>query len=244
MAADIGDGAAARRQGGATALLVVTSRPAAPLEPAYHEWYEEEHIPARTRLPGWLTARRYLAPDDGSFLAYYDLANLGLLSDPEYVRLRANRSAREQAVLGSVEFLDRRVYRRLEQHAGADTGQRADELKVCGALLLCVWWEPSPGTEHRFHTWYEEEHLPLLAAVPGWLRTRRFELAEGEGPRFLAMHDLADESVFSHPAYRAATSTPRRDAVVADRVDHQRRVYRLLRNLDPESAVSDPDRLP
>lgn len=241
----MGAGAATGGEWRAAGLLVVTSRPAAPLEPAYHEWYEQEHIPARTRLPGWLTARRYLAPDDGSFLAYYDLANLRLLSDPEYVRLRANRSPREQAVLGSVDFLDRRVYRRLASPAVEDleAARPADDLVVCGPLLLCVWWEPSPGTEDRFHAWYEEEHLPLLATVPGWLRSRRFELVEGGGQRFLAMHDLADRSVFSHPAYRAATSSPRRDAVVADRVAHQRRVYHLLRNLDPAPLAPDSERL-
>ena len=29
-----------------------------------------------------------------------------------------------------------------------------------------------------FDRWYDEEHIPLLARVPGWVRSRRFVLKE------------------------------------------------------------------
>jgi hypothetical protein len=231
-----------RPESSSLGLLMVLSRPAAPDEPAYHEWYEEEHIPARTRLPGWLTARRYAATDGGdTFLAYYDLENLDVLSDPEYADLRRNRSDREQTILRSVDFVDRRIYRPIQPGPGhaavSGNGTLSSSLATCGPLLLCVWTEPAAGAEAEFHDWYEQEHLPLLARVPGWLRSRRFTLVDGAGPRFLAMHDLASTEFFAHPRYREAVSTPWRDAVVASRRAHERTLYRLLKRFDPEPSA-------
>lgn len=73
----------------------------------------------------------------------------------------------------------------------------------------------------------------MLAQVPGWLRSRRFALAEGTGPAFLAMHDLASAAVFDHPQYTRATATPRRAAAVARRAGYERVLYQLIRRFDP-----------
>ncbi len=242
-------------------LLMVLSRPTLALEEAYHRWYDEEHIPARTRLPGWLTARRYVSNDGtGTYLAYYDLEDIGLLSVPDYVSLRENRSTLERTILESADFVDRRIYRSrpsqtpdldlpTKESPGPPLTESGDiskvdawappigfsgNLQICGPVLLCVWWEPYPGTEDEFNAWYEEEHLPMLATVPGWLRSRRFDLVEGNGQRYLAMHDLAGTEVFADARYREAISTRRRDAVVAQRSSHERGVFQLLRRLDPE----------
>ena len=37
--------------------------------------------------------------------------------------------------------------------------------------------ELAPAAEPAFERWFDAEHAPLLARVPGWLRTRRFALA-------------------------------------------------------------------
>lgn len=216
------------------------SRVPGPLLAAFHAWYDTEHVPARIRIPGWLTARRYAASTDPeSFLAYYDLHDLGVLSRPSYVTMRERRSESERRMLDLIPPLDRRVYRRLDAPGDGDgDASRPAALDICGALLLCVWWQPEPGTEPQFHDWYAREHLPALARIPGWLRSRRFELAEGEGPGFLAMHDLASADVFRHPGYIRATSAPRRTAVVARRVSHERVLYRLLRRFDSPRPAS------
>lgn len=206
-------------------------------------------MPARIRIPGWLTARRYAA-DDGitaggtpaagsapgdapgdateSFLAYYDLADLSLLRTRPYRLMREHRSPSERLMLGKLPPLDRQVYRPLP----TPDGTPAASLGVCGPLLLCVWWQPAPGSARQFHDWYDNEHIPLLSRIPGWLRSRRFELTEGDGPAFLAMHDLANTAVFTHPGYRQATSTPRRTAATASRIGYERVLYRLLRKFD------------
>jgi hypothetical protein len=224
------------QQGGGAepGLLVVRSRVLRPLHAEYHAWYDNQHVPARIRLPGWLTARRYAAADDAeSFLAYYDLADLAVLRRPPYLRMREQRPATEQRILNLIRPMDRRVYRRIDVPGGRPPGP-PDELGTCGALLLCVWWQPAPGATAQFNDWYRQEHIPMLSRVPGWLRSRRFELVDGGGPSFLGMHDLASADVFDHPDYARATSTSRRAAVVAQRAGYERVLYRLLRRFDTD----------
>lgn len=214
-------------------LLLVRSKPQKVVEDEFNRWYNEEHVPTRTALPGWLTARRYVSTSDPTdFMACYDLADLSVLSDPTYVKARERRSPRERRVMASLHYLDRRVYRPVvPRRAGGN--RKAGDLRRCEPFLLCVWWEPAADSVAAFHQWYEDEHIPMLAEIPGWERSRRFQLVAGDGPGYLAMHDLTSDDVFSHPVYQQATTTKMRDAVVADCVTRQKTLYRLLHNFDP-----------
>lgn len=222
-------------------LLVVRSRVPPRLLTEYHAWYDGLHVPARIGLPGWRTARRYVAAGDSeSFLAYYDLESVSVLGRQPYVSMREDRPAAEQRILGLIPPMDRRVYRGAAPR-GPTSACPPTQLNICGPLLLCVWWEPAPDAVEEFNGWYDQEHIPMLSQIPGWLRSRRFQLVEGGGPAFLAMHDLASEAVFDHPGYTCARSTTRRAAAVAHRVGYERVLYRLLRRFDTPSATF-PDR--
>jgi hypothetical protein len=60
--------------------------------------------------------------------------------------------------------------------------------------------------EDEFNRWYDEEHMPMLAQVPGVLRARRFRDPRGN-PRYIAVYDLADPGVIEHPDWTAAAAT-------------------------------------
>lgn len=213
-------------------LLVVRSEAPLGLQEEYHHWYDSEHVAARIRLAGWLTARRYVSVDNNEkFLAYYDLQDLAILSAPEYVNMRTQRPDNEKSILEKLPPLDRRVYRNLEPNH-IETRSSVAGLDVCGEFLLCVWWQPNPESVDEFHKWYDQEHIPMLSKVPGWLRSRRFELVEGNGPTFLAMHDVANLACFDQPEYLNATSTPLRELVTSHRVGFERILYKLLRRFD------------
>jgi len=80
-------------------------------------------------------------------------------------------------------------------------------------------------TEEEFHAWYETEHTPLFSGIPGWRRTRRAELVDGDSntaPRFLAVHEWDSEDSFKTDEYKHATSTRWRNEVVA-RVNQSKR---------------------
>jgi hypothetical protein len=81
-----------------------------------------------------------------------------------------------------------------------------------------------------FDSWYQEEHIPLLSRVPGWIASRRFEVVkatdESTCPRFLAIHEWESLSAFDTEEFRQATSTPWRSRVIDKVVKRERLVMR------------------
>lgn len=63
-----------------------------------------------------------------------------------------------------------------------------------------------PEHEADFNAWYETEHAPGLAAVPGTVQASRWRCDEG-GPRYHACYDLAHEQAFGSPAWLAVRAT-------------------------------------
>ncbi|MFI9386653.1 hypothetical protein [Kutzneria sp. NPDC052558] len=91
-------------------LLYVLADPGPVPEPEFHDWYDNDHAPARLQVPGIRAGYRYRAIDGDRppWLAYYELDTAALTS-PAYQRLR-HRSPREQAIVDRLATLDRRVY--------------------------------------------------------------------------------------------------------------------------------------
>src|SRR5205823_13835096 len=92
------------------AVLVAMMNPPAD-EDAFNAWYDEEHVPLRLAVPGFLSGRRYRAAEaEGPrYLALYDLGSLDVLQSEAYQRLWREQSEREKAMLASIPFMDRRV---------------------------------------------------------------------------------------------------------------------------------------
>jgi hypothetical protein len=198
-------------------LLFVVSEPGTVAEAEFHDWYDHEHGPARIALDGIHSGERYRAADGErpSWLALYDV-DLEVLETPQYRALREQRSEREAALMAALATVDRRIYRAL-----TDDGRAAEPAALLVATALTV----EPAAEEELAAWYAEEHVPMLHSIPGWLRTRRFALVEGDGPRHLALHALAGPEPLETAAYRAATSTPRRERLMRSVHARERRVW-------------------
>src|SRR5262245_14835638 len=136
-------------------LLFVLSEPGAVPEPEFHDWYDNEHAPARLTVPGVRSGVRYRATDGQvpTWLAYYDLT-LQALRRPEYAKV-AVRSPRERRVVAGLATLDRRVYELAD-----DVGEATE-----APLVVCVGLTSERPAE--LDAWYREEHVPMLLAVPG-----------------------------------------------------------------------------
>jgi hypothetical protein len=89
-----------------------------------------------------------------------------------------------------------------------------------GGLLL-VGMTPGRDVETAFNTWYDKEHVPALAGVPGVLCARRFR-SGGGGTRYVALYHLVSPDVVESPQWkRASGSTPMPQHVrdqISDRV--------------------------
>ena len=86
-----------------------------------------------------------------------------------------------------------------------------------------------PGAEADFDRWYEEEHLPGLAAVPGTVRARRYLAREGS-PRYYACYDLATRDTFGSPAWLAVRATDWSSRVRPNFTNTKRTMFRLVQN--------------
>jgi hypothetical protein len=209
------------------ALLYVHMDPPAD-EAAFHAWYEK-HAPARLTMPGISSARRYenVERDGPRYMALYDLESPETLRTPEYLRLREKEAVTDREMMASIPMVDRRLYRALN----ADKPWTA-EWTDHAPYILSVAMEPTSEGVDEYHRWYLEEHIPMLMEVPGWRRARRFEQVEGNGLRFLALHELESLDVFEHDAYKAAISTPWRLRLRDTITRRQRLLFKLLKGFD------------
>jgi len=191
-------------------------------EDAFNDWYDE-HAAARLGVPGVLNARRYqaVAEDGPRYMASYDLDTVETLQRSEYVRLNAERSARERDMLARLRMLDRRV---LKLVLGTDAWTED------APYQFAVGLEPSAGAEEDLIAWCREEHIPLLLQVPGWRRVRLFQQVEGSGPAFVALHEVESPAVFQSEAYRHSISTAWRDRIMGSLSRQEQHLFKLLRS--------------
>ncbi len=70
--------------------------------------------------------------------------------------------------------------------------------------LLLVLSDPPPELEGEFNDWYDTEHIPERAAVPGFETALRYAAVSG-GPAYAALYDLASVYVLETAAYRAVS---------------------------------------
>jgi hypothetical protein len=70
--------------------------------------------------------------------------------------------------------------------------------------LLLVLVDPAPMLEEELNDWYDLEHLPERAALPGVETAQRFT-SLGDGPRYAAIYDLTGLDVLQSDGYRAVS---------------------------------------
>lgn len=230
----------------APGLLSVTMQPHGDLPAAsFHDWYNNEHGPTRLRLPFITNGIRYRATDSTEFnvtlpewLAIYDVADMAEMQGDAYLRLRRDdvKSSREKETMKKIA-IDRRLYDLVDDEKCAGYVAVEDDLAAPEQdesqrrVLVAITQTVAPGSEAEFGRWYAEEHIPLLAKVPGWLRTRRFVSSAIEPKditEYLCLHEYAAQNgLDGSREMAAATNTAWRtkilDSVVRDRA---RRVYR------------------
>lgn len=196
-------------------LLFSQMAPPAGWEADFDEWYETEHIPARMAIPGFSHALRYRQDAEPWHLACYFIDDMAALETPEYRTLKSDPSERTARMLANVSGFTRYITDQISDTASEGT---PSDLTGTDHTLFVVAFNVPDGEAADFDGWYEEEHVPLLMKVPGWLRVRRFRVRPGfDGPAWthLALHELANPDVLNAPERAAARDTPRRDALAA-----------------------------
>ena len=185
----------------------------------FNDWYDLEHVPERQRVPGFGLSERWISvANPRHAVASYDLASLAVLESAPYLAIaHDNLSVWSKRVTGMCS--------RLLRLEGEQTlPGNADSPTGAGGLLVNAM---NVAAEHEaeFNEWYEHEHIPALAAVPGVLAARRFKDATGTH-RHLALYHLQTPEVTFGSDWKTAASTPWKERLRPHFRDHLRLLAR------------------
>jgi len=90
-------------------LLTITEPPPA-MEEEFNAWYDGEHLPERLSIPGFRSARRWVAdvkPGEGKYLATYELDSAAVLTSREYLAFFENQTPWSRRCLGKTVVFKR-----------------------------------------------------------------------------------------------------------------------------------------
>jgi len=206
----------------AKGTLIAAMRIAQVAEDEFHDWYDTEHLPERQRVPGFLLCERWLGADDPRVsVATYDLEGVAVLQGAAYRAIGGeNLSPWSKRVTARVD--------RLMRFEG-DQILPGDQLPPpsAGGLLLNAM-NIAPELEAEFNEWYDKEHIPALAAVPGVLCARRFRGTSGNR-KYVALYHLAEPGVVESAEWKTARQSDWTSRIQPHFRDHLRLVLRRYR---------------
>jgi hypothetical protein len=162
------------------------------MEEEFNAWYDSEHLPERLSIPGFRSARRWVAAckaGQGKYLATYELDSPAVLGSADYLERFKNATPWTRRCLDSAVVFERWACEQLDPGA-------ADPHAAAQALLLVLREEPT---------------RPL--ALADALQARHFEASSGK-PRHIALFELAAGVASAVPAewgariFRAYTRAP------------------------------------
>ncbi|KAK3950848.1 Alpha/Beta hydrolase protein [Pseudoneurospora amorphoporcata] len=225
-------------------MLYVTMQPQEGLSlDQFHEWYNNEHGPTRLRLPQiFSNGLRYQATDGQQphFLAAYDVTDMAHLETPTYLELRANRSPREAETIGQVK-VDRFFFDLIcaQEHPSFKPAEQCTDAEAEGRVLVAVDVSlntaNAPDAAKKVIQWYEEEHIPMLSKIPGWLRSRvlrtpsAIEGSNAGETKIITLHEYAPQNGLGGPEHKASMDTPWRTEVFDKYITAKgRRTYSLF----------------
>ncbi len=170
----------------------------------FHDWYDLEHVPEREAVPGFGACERWIGVDDPFVsVATYDLESVDVLRGADYKAIAGeNLSVWSKRVTAMCD--------RVLRFEGAQTLPGEAEAPAGAGGLLLNAMNVTPEGEADFNAWYDEEHIPALAGVPGCLAARRYlsdPRIEGTH-KYVAIYHLATPEVTRSDAWAKAVDTP------------------------------------
>ena len=199
--------------------LIAAMRMTQVADDEFHDWYDTEHLPERQRVPGFLVCERWIGADDRRIsVATYDLETLAVLQGAAYRAIAGeNLSPWSKRVTARVE--------RLMRFEGEQIlpGNALSPREAGGLLVNAM--NVVPEVEAEFNEWYDKEHIPALAAVPGVLSARRFRGTSGNR-KYVALYHLASPDVQVSAEWKQARESAWTDRLKPLFRDHLRLVLR------------------
>lgn len=221
----------------AAGLITVRLDVAAEHNDEFNDWYTLEHVPQLTALPGFVRTRRYRCDTaDIRYLAWYETVDERIEAGADFQGIVAAPTPWSQRM--------RKLYgekrERMNFRLMCDVGGVPD---TDAPWLYIVHTDIPDHIVDEYNAWYDSEHLPRCAAIPGVLRARRYASTgilggAGDGPRYLTAYELAGPDVWDSPAALQARKTPWTEKMRSLFSNTRRALYRLIAPaLEHDAAV-------
>lgn len=169
----------------------------------FHDWYDLEHLPERRAISGFDSAERWISVENPHHaVAAYDLESIEVLRGEAYRAIGYdNVGPWTRRITG--------ICRILIRFEGIQTTPGGMSTPGGAGGLLVNAINVAPEHDAEFNDWYDREHIPALAAVPGTLAARRYASAESDGShRYVALYHLASPDVAVSDDWKSAVDTP------------------------------------
>jgi hypothetical protein len=172
-----------------TGLLMLWTDIDAEHEAEFNRWYDEEHLGHLLKVPGFLSAARYVALRGApKYLAMYELEDVNVLRTAAFLdEVRYRPSAQRTKVAGS--YIGRNfLLNGYRQIFPARTNPA--ELTMGPSPYLQMGRMDVPAhIEEEFNDWYNWVYVPDYLTVPGVIRARRFVAVDGQ-PKYLTVYEF------------------------------------------------------
>ena len=205
----------------ANGLITVRLHTGAQYDEELNDWYNLEHVPQVTALPGFVRTRRYFCDSaDIRYLAWYETTDENVESGPHFHSIVSDPTPWSQRM--------RKLY--------GDNRERMNFKLMCDvgqAPLPDAPWMYIVHTDipdhivDEYNAWYDKEHLPRCAGIPGVLRARRYRATAGN-PQYLTAYELSGPDVWESPAALAARKTPWTEKMRSLFSNTRRALYKLV----------------
>ncbi len=82
-------------------------------------------------------------------------------------------------------------------------------MALAGGGAICIWNDITDEGRDDFYAWHLHEHMPERAAIPGFLRGRRYRSLDPETrPEFFTLYETRDTSILTGADYLARLNAP------------------------------------
>jgi hypothetical protein len=170
----------------------------------FNLWQQEVGIPRLLESPGYVSAVRCTAVvGEPRYTTIFEVNPSAAVKHPID---QESTFAPDSDELSKHVRLDVAVYQQIFPETGVVEGVDWHEEGTPGAILFNRF-NVDPERDEEFNAWYNTEHLPLLATVPGTISDRRFAAVKGK-QKYLARYDLANPDVPTTEAWLKIRYTP------------------------------------
>jgi hypothetical protein len=186
------------------------------IEAEWNNWYDSQHIACRLRIPGFISARRFVKIEgEYKYLTLYDLISVDVLTSEAYIKLRDREASLPpdsfEAITRNLPNFFRGVYKQI--YPGQGEYQIPDT-----EIIFAIGHDVPSNREEEFNAWYNTEHIPaMMNGVPGFITARRFVVIENlpsragattTSPKYVTLYDLESAEVLRSDDFLRETNSP------------------------------------